>query len=232
MRELTARQEAVLRFIHSHIQSLGYAPSIRAVGLQFGIRTLRGVTIHLDALKHKGYIQRSSLSRSVRLCSKAYSRLGEPMLADALYALVAARAADEHTTTCSVCQSGDICTEADTLRTEAVALRSAVLAQPALHRSAGESSTLAPQAKPERCEALPVTAREPVACPTLTPRQAHVLRMAADGLSAQVIAAELAITKGSVDHHLCTIYRRFNVHTKIQAINLARKHGLLTTSER
>ena len=64
---LTARQEAVLQYVVRYIQEIGYPPSIREIGENFGIGSLRGVTVHLDALQRKGYIERANTPRSIRI---------------------------------------------------------------------------------------------------------------------------------------------------------------------
>jgi len=57
---LTDRQQEVFNFIISHIEEKGYPPTIREMQLGLTIGSLRGVTIHLDALQKKGYIERQS----------------------------------------------------------------------------------------------------------------------------------------------------------------------------
>lgn len=93
---LTARQEAVLTFVAEYIQENGYPPSIREIGRHFHIDSLRGVTVHLDALQRKGYIQRENTPRSIRIVHPAYQSFrnvtmlplvgtiaaGSPILAD------------------------------------------------------------------------------------------------------------------------------------------------------
>ena len=71
---LTKRQETILQFILDYIQDIGYPPSIREIGDHFNIGSLRGVTVHLDALKRKGYIERSNKPRSIRVVHPAYQR--------------------------------------------------------------------------------------------------------------------------------------------------------------
>lgn len=71
--KLTARQESVLRMIVAYIDENGYPPSIRNIGESMVIGSLRGVTVHLDALERKGYISRSSTPRSIRILHPAYS---------------------------------------------------------------------------------------------------------------------------------------------------------------
>lgn len=64
---LTKRQQAILDFVMDYVQEEGYPPSIREIGAHFGIGSLRGVTVHLDALARKGYISRSNTPRSIKL---------------------------------------------------------------------------------------------------------------------------------------------------------------------
>lgn len=57
---LTDRQQEVFNFIVTYIEEKGYPPTIREMQEGLGIGSLRGVTIHLDALHKKGYIERLS----------------------------------------------------------------------------------------------------------------------------------------------------------------------------
>jgi len=69
---LTKKQEAILEFVHDYIQSEGFPPSIREIGKHFEIGSLRGVTVHLDALEKKNYIERANTPRSIRIVHPAY----------------------------------------------------------------------------------------------------------------------------------------------------------------
>lgn len=69
---LTTRQENILKFVLEYVQEEGYPPSIREIGLKFGIGSLRGVTVHLDALERKGYIERSNTPRSIKIKHPAF----------------------------------------------------------------------------------------------------------------------------------------------------------------
>lgn len=69
-RGLTAKQEAILNFILEYVDDKGYPPSIREIGNTFEISSLRGVTVHLDALERKGMIKRLSTSRSITVMGK------------------------------------------------------------------------------------------------------------------------------------------------------------------
>ena len=59
-RGLTDKQERILNYIVEYVEDKGYPPSIREIGTAFEISSLRGVTVHLDALERKGYIKRAN----------------------------------------------------------------------------------------------------------------------------------------------------------------------------
>lgn len=59
---LTPRQRAILDFIRDRIESRGYGPTVREIGLQFDIRSPNGVMCHLKALEKKKLIQREGYS--------------------------------------------------------------------------------------------------------------------------------------------------------------------------
>lgn len=69
---LTARQEEILRFVSDYQSEHGYPPSIREIGARFSIGSLRGVTVHLDALEKKGYIERANTPRSIKIIHPAF----------------------------------------------------------------------------------------------------------------------------------------------------------------
>lgn len=69
-RGLTDKQEKILNFIVEYVNDQGYPPSIREIGNHFNISSLRGVTVHLDALERKGMIKRLSTSRSITVIGK------------------------------------------------------------------------------------------------------------------------------------------------------------------
>ncbi len=71
---LTKRQEAILQFLLEYTQNEGYPPSIREIGKHFDIGSLRGVTVHLDALERKGYITRANTPRSIRVIHPSYQQ--------------------------------------------------------------------------------------------------------------------------------------------------------------
>jgi repressor LexA len=64
---LTDRQKEILDFITRSIKDRGYPPTLREIGLHFGIRSTNGVNDHLRALEKKGHLQREDLkSRALR----------------------------------------------------------------------------------------------------------------------------------------------------------------------
>ena len=64
---LTARQKQVLQLIRRHLSVSGAPPTIRELREGLSLKSLRGVTVHLDALVRKGYIHRSRNARGIRL---------------------------------------------------------------------------------------------------------------------------------------------------------------------
>ena len=65
--ELTERQKNILGFITASIGERGYPPTLREIGLHFGIRSTNGVNDHLKALEKKGHLTREDLkSRAMR----------------------------------------------------------------------------------------------------------------------------------------------------------------------
>ena len=66
-KRLTNRQQTVIEAIRSWIKDRGYPPTIRELGKTLGIKSLRGVTTHLDAIARKGFLKREPRARSIRL---------------------------------------------------------------------------------------------------------------------------------------------------------------------
>ena len=67
MKGLTQKQQLILDFLTRYVEEHHYPPSIREISAAFGFKSLRGSTIHLDALEKKGFIQRGRTSRSIRI---------------------------------------------------------------------------------------------------------------------------------------------------------------------
>jgi len=66
-KELTQRQQRVVEAIQAWIKEHGFPPTIRELGKQVGIKSLRGVTTHLDALVKKGHLMRQRGARRIRV---------------------------------------------------------------------------------------------------------------------------------------------------------------------
>ena len=66
-KKLTQRQEDVLSAIQRWINEHGLPPTIRELGKLLGIKSLRGVTTHLDAIAKKGFLTRQRGARGIRL---------------------------------------------------------------------------------------------------------------------------------------------------------------------
>ena len=64
---LTERQRSVLEHIIDFQKQNGFPPTIRELGDALGIKSLRGVTVHLDALALKGFLTRARSARSIRI---------------------------------------------------------------------------------------------------------------------------------------------------------------------
>ncbi len=76
---LTQRQKQVLSIIRHHLSEKGAPPTIRELREGLQLKSLRGVTVHLDALSRKGYIERSRQARGIRLMKKEQREAGAPV---------------------------------------------------------------------------------------------------------------------------------------------------------
>src|ERR1700687_5835586 len=66
--QLTDRQREIYDFIRDKIETRGYGPTVREIGLAFEIRSPNGVMCHLKALEKKGLIIREGFSaRAIQL---------------------------------------------------------------------------------------------------------------------------------------------------------------------
>jgi len=87
---LTKRQEMILKYVQDYVAREGYPPSIREIGKDFGIGSLRGVTVHLDALARKGYISRANTPRSIKVTHRDYQPAGNRVIMLPLIGSIAA----------------------------------------------------------------------------------------------------------------------------------------------
>jgi PAS domain S-box-containing protein len=73
----------------------------------------------------------------------------------------------------------------------------------------------------------PENRARPAAHPKLTPREVEVLRMLAQGASTDQIAELLHIARETVRNHVRSILRKLGVHSRLEAIAVARAEGVL-----
>ncbi|MBM4070504.1 MAG: transcriptional repressor LexA [Planctomycetes bacterium] len=79
--QLTERQREIYDFIQEKIDSRGYGPTVREIGLAFDIKSPNGVMCHLKALEKKGLIKREGFSaRAIQLVDHRPGSAGMPML--------------------------------------------------------------------------------------------------------------------------------------------------------
>ena len=77
---LTQRQKEIYDFLRDKIVNRGYGPTVREIGLQFGIRSPNGVMCHLKALEKKGLISREShMSRAIQLSNPPQPKSSLPL---------------------------------------------------------------------------------------------------------------------------------------------------------
>ena len=69
--KLTKRQKNVLERIYKFMAENSYPPTVRDISRIFGFSSPRAASDHLQSLEKKGYIERNSLARSIRLTQKA-----------------------------------------------------------------------------------------------------------------------------------------------------------------
>src|SRR5580692_9846717 len=78
---LTSRQKQIYDFLKDKIRNRGYGPTVREIGLHFGIKSPNGVMCHLKALERKGLISREShMSRAIQLSSPPQQATELPLL--------------------------------------------------------------------------------------------------------------------------------------------------------
>jgi DNA-binding NarL/FixJ family response regulator len=62
---------------------------------------------------------------------------------------------------------------------------------------------------------------------TLTAREVEVLQRLADGLTTEQIAADLYVSVNTVRNHVNNIIRKLNVHSRLEAVSVAIRQGLI-----
>src|SRR5438477_12428210 len=79
--QLTDRQREIYEFIRDKIESRGYGPTVREIGLGFNIKSPNGVMCHLKALEAKGLIKRETFSaRAIQLLDHHPQNASLPLL--------------------------------------------------------------------------------------------------------------------------------------------------------
>src|SRR5687768_7906291 len=79
--QLTERQREIYEFIRDKIETRGYGPTVREIGLAFEIKSPNGVMCHLKALEKKGLIIREGFSaRAIQLVDRRVPSHGLPLL--------------------------------------------------------------------------------------------------------------------------------------------------------
>jgi PAS domain S-box-containing protein len=76
------------------------------------------------------------------------------------------------------------------------------------------------------CAAGSPEAEEQQRVRSLTPRQTEVLRLLANGMSRAEIADVFHISPATVGNHIQNLYRKLEVHTELEAVALAYRHGV------
>ena len=73
--KITKRQKTVLEKIKNFMVENSYPPTIRDIARELGFSSPKAVTDHLKSLGKKGFIERNSLARSIKLTGKALDML-------------------------------------------------------------------------------------------------------------------------------------------------------------
>lgn len=81
MKDLTSRQREIFEFIKRSVVETDRPPSLREIGVKFGINSTNGVRSVLEALERKGYIKRNRyLSRGIEIIKEAPERIDDTQL--------------------------------------------------------------------------------------------------------------------------------------------------------
>ncbi len=73
MKEITKRQEEILKLIASYIEEKGYPPSYQDIADHFNIKSKYAILKHIDALVKKGFLEKDSSARALRIVDHAYT---------------------------------------------------------------------------------------------------------------------------------------------------------------
>ena len=73
MKKITERQKQILESIAGYIEEKGYPPSYQELADQLGIKSKFAILKHIDALVKKGYLQKDSLARGLRIIDPEFA---------------------------------------------------------------------------------------------------------------------------------------------------------------
>lgn len=78
MRSLTPRQQEIYDYLASHLRENGYPPTLREICANFGMKSTRAASDHLNALERKGFIVKAKdRSRGIELTGPRPAATGE-----------------------------------------------------------------------------------------------------------------------------------------------------------
>jgi DNA-binding NarL/FixJ family response regulator len=63
---------------------------------------------------------------------------------------------------------------------------------------------------------------------SLTPREREILALLGEGLSNRAIAARLTLSLNTVRTHVQTVLTKLGAHSRLEAVSVATRNGLLT----
>jgi repressor LexA len=72
MKTLTKRQEEILEIIAEHLQEKGYPPSYQELADRMNVRSKFAILKHINALVQKGYLEKDSSARALRIIHPDY----------------------------------------------------------------------------------------------------------------------------------------------------------------
>jgi len=73
MKSLTNRQKEILKLIARHIDEKGYPPSYQELADVLNIKSKFAILKHIDALVAKGYLEKDSSARGLRIVDSEYA---------------------------------------------------------------------------------------------------------------------------------------------------------------
>ena len=90
MKALTERQKEILHLIAQNIEEKGYPPSYQELANHMNIKSKFAILKHIDALVSKGYLEKDSSARGLRIIDPEYAPSGKNELNVPLVGRVAA----------------------------------------------------------------------------------------------------------------------------------------------